>query len=88
MEKKPRKIPYENTNLTINVKILQKFIGHDDANATRPHLTEAELEDAVDKALKKADYNWDGRISWDEYVYSLGEKEVQHHMKHMKVPNV
>lgn len=39
------------------------------------------LEESVDKALSKADYNWDGYISWDEYVYSMGDKEVEHHVK-------
>lgn len=38
------------------------------------------LEESIDKALTKADYNWDGFISWDEYVYSLGDTEVNHHM--------
>lgn len=37
--------------------------------------------DSVDKALAKADYDWDGYISWDEYVFSLGDQEVQHHVK-------
>lgn len=52
--------------------------GHDEA---KPHLSEESLEDSVDKALNKADYNWDGFISWDEYVYSMGDKEVEHHIK-------
>lgn len=43
-------------------------------------MTDAILEDSVDKALNKADYNWDGYISWDEYVYSLGDKEVAQHI--------
>lgn len=43
-------------------------------------LTDTLLEDSVDNALKKADYNWDGYISWDEYVYSLGDKEVAQHV--------
>lgn len=40
------------------------------------------LEESVDKALLKADYNWDGLISWNEYVYSMGDTEVSHHMNH------
>lgn len=31
------------------------------------------LEIAVDDALKKADFNYDGMISWQEYVYSLAQ---------------
>lgn len=63
---------------------MQKFVAHDETNSTTTQLSEAELEDAADKALKKADYNWDGFITWDEYVYSLGEKEVAHHIKDVK----
>lgn len=46
------------------------------------------LEDSVDKALTKADYNWDGYISWDEYVYSLGDKEVAGHVKEFETHEV
>lgn len=31
------------------------------------------LEIAVDDAMRKADFNYDGMISWQEYVYSLGK---------------
>lgn len=36
-------------------------------------MTEAALEIAVDDALKKADFNYDGMISWQEYMYSLAK---------------
>lgn len=42
-------------------------------------MTEAALEVAVDKALAKADYNLDGLISWQEYHYSLSDKDSDHH---------
>lgn len=43
---------------------------HDSA-AAQHNMTIEALEIAVDDALKKADFNWDGMISWREYVYSL-----------------
>lgn len=55
---------------------------NEESHAQQEHLTEKILEDSVDQALKKADYNWDGYISWDEYVYSLGNEEVKNHEKH------
>lgn len=39
--------------------------------AEQHNMTNEALEIAVDDALKKADFNWDGMISWQEYVYSL-----------------
>lgn len=36
-------------------------------------MSEDALEQSVDKALAKADYNYDGYISWDEYIYSLAD---------------
>lgn len=56
------------------------FIAGEDSEATKNQLTEQILEESCDKALNKADYNWDGYISWDEYVYSLGDKEVAQHV--------
>lgn len=35
------------------------------------------LEASVDDALKKADFNYDGMISWQEYVYSLSENALK-----------
>lgn len=67
----------------INIDILQNFLVHDGSNDTKPHLTEEELETSIDGAMKKADYNWDGFISWDEYLYSMGDKTVQQHVNHM-----
>lgn len=37
-------------------------------------MSEDALEQSVDKALAKADYNYDGYISWDEYIYSLADQ--------------
>lgn len=34
-------------------------------------MTSDALEIAIDEALRKADTNWNGMISWEEYVYSL-----------------
>lgn len=42
--------------------------GEDDAK-----LTIEAMEQSVDTALAKADYNNDGMIAWDEYIYSLHE---------------
>lgn len=41
-------------------------------------MTEAALEEAVDKALGKADYDLDGMVSWEEYHYSLYDKDSDH----------
>lgn len=62
------------------INIISKFIEGEESEAQKLHLTEELLIDSVDKALAKADYNWDGYISWDEYVYSLGDKEVSQHV--------
>lgn len=48
-----------------------------DSTATKYNMTEAALETAVDDALKKADFNYDGMISWQEYVYSLGREKTE-----------
>lgn len=64
------------------------FIANDEKDAANNHLTEEALEESVDKALTKADYNWDGYISWDEYVYSMGDKEVEHHVKEYETHEV
>lgn len=37
------------------------------------HIDEKSLEASVDAALQKADYNFDGYISWEEYKYSMSE---------------
>lgn len=36
-------------------------------------IDEKSLEASVDAALEKADYNFDGFISWEEYKYSMTE---------------
>lgn len=77
------------------INAISNFVANDESQAQSYNLTEALLEESVDKALAKADYNWDGFISWDEYVYSLGDKEVHNHMKeyethevdHNKIPH-
>lgn len=46
-------------------------IGEQESTATQYNMTMGALEIAVDDALKKADFNYDGMISWQEYVYSL-----------------
>lgn len=63
-------------------KCINNFIAHDESQASKYHLTEQMLEESTDRALAKADFDWDGYISWDEYVYSLGDKEVAEHIKH------
>lgn len=42
-------------------------------------MNETSLESSVDSALAKADYDWDGYITWDEYIFSMGDPEAQHH---------
>lgn len=37
-------------------------------------MDEKSLEASVDAALAKADYNFDGYISWEEYKYSMAAK--------------
>lgn len=64
-----------------SINIISKFIEGEESEAQKLHLTEELLMDSIDKALAKADYNWDGYISWDEYVYSLGDKEVSQHVQ-------
>lgn len=63
------------------INFISKFIEGGDSDAQKVHLTEQVLEESIDKALAKADYNWDGYISWDEYVYSLGDNEVSEHVR-------
>lgn len=46
-------------------------IGEQESTAKEYNMTMEGLEIAVDDALKKADFNYDGMISWQEYVYSL-----------------
>lgn len=40
------------------------------------HMNDTVLEESIDAALLKADYDWDGYISWDEYIYSMGDQEA------------
>lgn len=69
-------------SIRIDINNIFNFIADQENQAQQTHLTEEMLEDSVNQALAKADYDWDGYISWNEYVYSLGDKEVSHHMKH------
>lgn len=48
-----------------------RTIGEQDSTATQYNMTIEALEIAVDDAIKKADFNWDGMISWQEYNYAL-----------------
>lgn len=34
-------------------------------------MTDEGFEESIDSALAKADFNYDGAISWEEYMYSL-----------------
>ncbi|XP_055323558.1 uncharacterized protein DDB_G0283357 isoform X9 [Sitodiplosis mosellana] len=70
------------------IKSLIHWHANEGSEAQAQHLTDEMLADSVDKALTKADYDWDGYISWDEYVYSLGDKEVQHHVKEYETHEV
>lgn len=63
------------------INVFDHFIADQASQAEVEHLTEQLLEESIDKALAKADYNWDGYISWNEYVYSLGDSEVSKHVK-------
>lgn len=40
------------------------------------HINDTILEESIDAALLKADYDWDGYITWDEYIYSMGDQEA------------
>lgn len=42
-----------------------------ESTAQQYNMTSDALEIAIDEALRKADTNWNGMISWEEYVYSL-----------------
>lgn len=41
--------------------------------ANETDIDEGSLEASVDAALARADYNFDGYISWEEYKYSITE---------------
>lgn len=69
------------SGLRKKINAISHFIVNEGKGEEFQVISEDILMDSVDKALTKADYDWDGYISWDEYVFSLGDKEVQHHVK-------
>lgn len=60
----------------INCNILISYVAEQESTATQYNMTTDALEIAVDDALGRADFNWDGMISWEEYGYSLAHNNV------------
>lgn len=58
---------------------IDNFIAGQDSTAEHFHLNETQLERSVDAALAKSDYDYDGYITWDEYIYSMGDPDSEHH---------